>query len=51
MKRHRSLRASFAFYHVQKLIQGPMGTNTEENVVFADTLPKRRRSAAKISEI
>ena len=51
MKRHRSLRASVAFYCVQKLIQGPMDTNTEENVVFADALPKGLRSAEKISEI
>ena len=51
MKQHRSPRASVAFYRVQKLIQGPMDMITEENVVFADALPKRRQSAAKISEI
>ena len=51
VKRHRSPRASVAFYRVQKLIQGPMDMNTKENVVFADALAKRWRSAAKISEI
>ena len=51
MKWHRSPRASVAFYRVQKLIQGPMDMNTEENVVLADALPKKRLSAAKISEI
>ena len=47
VKRHRSPRTSITFYHVQKLIQGPIDMNTEENVVFADTLPKRRPSVAK----
>ena len=50
-KRHRSPSASVALYRVQTRIQGPIDTKTKENVVFADDLPKRRRSAAKISGI
>ena len=40
-----------AFYHVQTRIWGPLGMKPQENVVFADALPKRRRSAAKTSRI
>ena len=51
VKLHQSPSAYVTFYHVQTRIQGPLDTKTEENVVFADVLPKRRRSAAKISGI
>ena len=51
VKRHRSPSAFVAFYHVQTRIRGPLDTKTEENVVFADVLPKRWRSTAKVSGI